>query len=1285
MKKLAALVCLAASFVFAQGNTSRLDGSVVDPTGAAIPVAEVTVTNLATDQGFKATTNERGEWTLPSMAAATYKIVITKTGFKSGIAPRVEVNAGVPATVNIKLEIGSASETVEVVGGAEIVQATSAAVSSTIGGRQLFELPFATRNAVELLVTQPGVQTPSNPRSSSVNGLPRGALNVSIDGMNTQDNMLKSSDGFFSSIYPSVDALDELTVTTSAGSADSSGQGAAQIKFTTKSGSNQFHGGTFYQVRNTALNANYYFNNQQGLARDVVKLTQRGVHVGGPIKKDKLFFFTNYEQYKLPGTKSYTRQVMTPDAQNGNYTYCPSPNTAAACAANHGLLKTVNVLSLAGQNGYTSTVDPILAKTYADIYSTGAQGVLASREANNNDFNKQDLNFQPKGNQMRHFLTSRVDYNITNNHHFSLVYNYDKYDSTPDFLNDVVSAYPGSGTVFGSDVQGGQLSNRFAGTISLRSQFGSRVTNEFRGGLSGGTLLFRHQVANSSLFSTWRGYIPTFGFGLSGITSTNTSSRRNSPVKDIADNVYIVHGSHQFSIGGTFTSVNSWQQTVSTSVMPRITFGIATNDPINTGSTGIFTATNFAGASSTQLSDAAALYAALTGRVSSITRSVAQDENTHQYSTVPQIDRNRMLEYSGYVQDTWRAKSNLTITAGLRYEKQGAFENLNGTYSRVGLEGLYGVSGVGNLFAPGVLTGSTPMFQKTNGSAYSVPAQWAPSVGLAWQVPKMDGILGFIFGKHEGASVFRAGYSISTVREGQNLFISVWGSNQGVTLSTTVDPSNTPTDFGTPGSVLFRQANLPVKSGVATSPSYPFAATASTSVNDFAPNLKLGYVQSWNIGWQRELGRNTVIETRFTGNHGVHLWRQYNLNEANIVENGFRDEFLAAQNNLRIARGGDINRNTSIINFGNQGLAGQKNVPILQTALGTTSDTTLASNLMLGQAGTAAYTIATNTTRMANLTKAGYPANLFLVNPTVSSSGAFIVNNTGSSFYDALQVEVRRRMTAGLSLQGSYSFAKSLANGPTNSSTSSSQPNTLRNLSLDKVPSGFDLRHQLKANYIYELPFGPGKRFLSTGNAFKRKTSEGWEFAGVMRVQSGLPFFFQSFGTFSATSTTALLAGGNGVVLHNMTAEDLQNMVQIRKTTGADGKGIVYYLPDSLIQNSLAAFNQGGRTTADLDPTKPYIGPAAAGELGWRGYLYQNWNRFYDMSIVKRTKIGEGSKNVEFRATALNIFNLTNFGSGGTYGNIGSTFGQVTGAYRDISGTVEPGGRILEFMLRLNF
>src|SRR5262249_33650739 len=153
-------------------------------------------------------------------------------------------------------------------------------------------------------------------------------------------------------------------------------------------------------------------------------------------------------------------------------------------------------------------------------------------------------------------------------------------------------------------------------------------------------------------------------------------------------------------------------------------------------------------------------------------------------------------------------------------------------------------------------------------------------------------------------------------------------SNQGITQNASVSYANTPTDFGQPGSVLFRQANLPVRSGLVSTPTYPLPANFSSSLNDFQPTMKLGYVQSWNIGCQRELARDPVVEFRYTGNHGVHLWRQYNLNEVNIFENGFLNEFKIAQNNLKIARGGDITKNTSVNNWGNQGLAGQQNVPI---------------------------------------------------------------------------------------------------------------------------------------------------------------------------------------------------------------------------------------------------------------------------------------------------------------------------------------------------------------------
>jgi hypothetical protein len=1277
MKRLLGALFLCASLAFAQINTARIDGVVTDPTGSAVPSAEVTVTNNATGLQVKTTTNERGEFSVPSLPVARYKVSVTKAGFRVANLENIAINAGVPATVNVNLEVGQTTEVVEVAAGAEIVQTASATVSSTIGGRQLFELPFATRNAVELLVTQPGVVTPGNPRSSSVNALPRGALNVTIDGMNTQDNMLKSSDGFFSYIYPTVDSLDELTVSTSAGNADSSGQGAAQIKFITKSGTNQWHGGGFYQMRQTGWNANYYFNNRDGLARDVVKLTQRGMRLGGPIWKDKAFFFVNYEQYKLPGTKSYTRTVATADAARGIFSYCPTGTTNAQCVSNPSLVRTVNVLTLAGAAGFTGTVDPILSKTLQDINATTGGGTVTPRTITNSDYNRVNLNYQPTGNQMRHFFTTRLDYNVTSKHNVSFVYNYDKYDSSPDFLNNVVDAFPNSGVVLGSKVTTGQASNRFAGTLSVRSQLTSRITNEWRGGLNGGTVLFFPGI-NPGLYAPWKGYRPTLGFGLSDVTTGTSSQRRNAPVKNVADNVYMVYGSHTLSFGGEYTQVNSWQQIAFTDTMPNIAFGAAQGDPI---ANQVFTIGNLPLSTATNQSEAAALYSVLTGRVSGITRRLALDEKTKTYGSVPPVDRNRQREYGFYVQDSWRAARSLTINYGVRYEKQGAYENINGLYSRTGYEALWGVSGVGQLFKPGTLLGSVPSYQAVAGTAYPTPAMFAPSIGMAWQVPKKEGILGKIL----GTSVFRGGYSISTVREGQNLFISLWGANQGLTQDASVSPITTPGDFGPVGSVLFRQANLPVRSGLRNAPTYPFPAQFTTSVNDFSTNMKLGYVQSWNIGWQRELGKDMVIEARFVGNHGVHLWRRYNLNETNIIESGFLNQFQVAQNNLRIARGGNITNLAGGNNWGNQGLPGQANVPLIQQAIGNTTDINIANQLLVGQAGTAANSIANNSGRMTNITRATStacngapcPVNLFHVNPTVSGASANVLTNNGSSFYDALQIEARRRFSKGLGMQASYVFAKALSNTADSSSTGAFQPTTLRNMSIDRTPSTFDIRHALKANYSYELPFGPGRAFAgNVNNVVVKKALEGWQMNGVLRVQSGLPFYLNGLGTFNQN--------GNGITLNNMTSKELQDQVDITKRTGTDLRGIVNYLPQSLIENTQAAFNTGGRTPAQLDTTKPYIGPAGVGQVGWVGYLYQNWNRFFDASLTKRTFIREGM-NVEFRATALNIFNVTNFGSNRAYANIGATFGQVTGAYRDISGTVEPGGRILEFMLRFNF
>src|SRR6476659_410416 len=266
---------------FSQILTGRLEGTVSDPQGAAVPGAQVRVVNGQNGQTFNVVTDERGYWTLPSLSTANYKVTVTRQGFKTATLENVKIDAGVPATVNVTLEVGAVTETVEVTAGAEMLQTSTATVTSTLVGRQLHELPFTSRNLSELIVTQPGSATPDVPRSTSVYGLPQSALNVTLDGINIQDNSNKSSDGFFNAIFPRADAIEEMTITSAAAGAESNAEGALQMKLVTRSGSNAWHGGLFEQHRNEKFNANYYYNNLTNLPRDHMVFNQFGGTIGG--------------------------------------------------------------------------------------------------------------------------------------------------------------------------------------------------------------------------------------------------------------------------------------------------------------------------------------------------------------------------------------------------------------------------------------------------------------------------------------------------------------------------------------------------------------------------------------------------------------------------------------------------------------------------------------------------------------------------------------------------------------------------------------------------------------------------------------------------------------------------------------------------------------------------------------------------------------------------------------------------------------------------------------------
>lgn len=1287
MKVISACVLLLfVGTAFAQvSTTSRLDGTVTDSQGAAVPGAQVQVVLGATDQTFKSVTDESGHWIIPSLQNGMYKVTVSRQGFKTASVTNVKIDAGVPATVNITLEVGALTETIEVAAGAEIVQADTATVSSNLQGTQIHDLPFTSHNVTELIATQPGTQAGNGVRYSTINGLPQNTINITIDGINVQDNATRSNpDAIFNAVQPRTEAIEEMTMTTAAAGADSAGEGAVQIKFVTKSGTNQFHGLLFETNRNAAFEANYYFNSINGLKKDRLNLNQYGWNIGGPVLKNKLFFFHSFEFFFLPQSFNQTGTWLTPQAAAGIFTYNAG-----------GVVRTVDLFALAKQadaslpasiRQFPTSVDPALAKTYALIQqATSSGGTLANRIATNNDYNRNNFTWGPKAVNNRKFETTRLDYNVTDKHHINFVWNYQVNSRAPDGLNGTLAILPGNGTQLGSQSLDGQYGINWTGSLGLRSVLRPNLTNELTGGIQGGSNALGAGMSAAD-YGIWNGRLLTFAGGYMSNPYTGSFlgyAPRSTPVYQINDNLTWVKGSHVITFGGNFTQVNAWQAASNSSLLNTVALGQAAGDPDNTGATSLFTTTTLPGASATQLSDAANLYAILAGRVSAVTSSAVLNEDTKVYGSNYTVDRNHMREFALYVSDTWRVSSRLTLSAGLRWDRQNAIVNLDNLYTRPGFAGLWGVSGVGNLFKPGVLGGSTPVFMLAGDSHGYDPGIgfFAPNFGFAYRIPK-SGALSWLTGDD---GVVRGGFGISTNRQGIGYLDGIWSANQGRSLSTSASPSTTPGIF-TAGSVLFSDPTLPALAPTSIvptfpQPSFPLAVQSGQNVSDYNPNIKAEYVESWTFGLQRPLGKNTVAEVRYVGNHGVGLWSTVNLNEVNIIENGFLDQFKAAQNNLAIANGITVaqllNPQTKItnLNFGNAGLAGQVTVPILTTALGTSTDQTTATQLQQGQAGATANAIATNATRMTNLTKAGYPINLFQVNPN-NGGAANMASNRNSSTYNSLQIEVRRRLSSGLQVQASYAFSKSLTN--------SNSP-TLRDWGGEKGPSTFDIRHGIKATWIYQLPFGSGRPLLNSAHGVLDRIVGGWELAGVGRLQSGTP-------TNLLSGRLTFNQNDGGVVLHNITTKQLQEQMGLNYTSqiNANGTatGTVYYLPQAFVKNTLAAFNIAGT----LDPNAPYLGPCdQAGQICDHVFVWGPWLSKWDVSMIKRTRIHERF-NVEFRAQALNVFNHPNIlspGGSSTNGSINNTvasnFGQTTAAFRDFNNTNDPGSRTLEFVLRLNF
>ncbi len=338
-----AFVFLAA-ICFAQTDAT-VSGTVTDPSSAHVGTATVTAVNVGTGAVTTAQTNEAGIFVFPALTVGTYRFTAEHAGFRKATIPDVQLAVGAQLTVNIPLEIGQTTETVEVQAVISEVNASSATVGTVVEERKILELPLVGRSAYDLLATQPGVVT-TGASSVNINGMQTGAINYTTDGINTQDNLLNGAFNTNVSNTVSIDRVEEFRVVTSPADAEY-GRGGAQVQLATRGGTNAYHGSAWEEFRNTDLNANDWFNNAAGrnpltgalnAPRNVLVRNQFGLRLGGPVKHNKTFFNGIWEEDHQNQRLATNATVYTPSALAGNFRFFPGVQNQNA----NGSVPTVN-------------------------------------------------------------------------------------------------------------------------------------------------------------------------------------------------------------------------------------------------------------------------------------------------------------------------------------------------------------------------------------------------------------------------------------------------------------------------------------------------------------------------------------------------------------------------------------------------------------------------------------------------------------------------------------------------------------------------------------------------------------------------------------------------------------------------------------------------------------------------------------------------------------------------------------------------------------------------------
>ncbi|MCI0620848.1 MAG: carboxypeptidase-like regulatory domain-containing protein [Acidobacteria bacterium] len=1293
-------------------NTGSLSGTTTDSSGAVVPSVAVTITSSSTGFSREAVTNDSGVYTLGQLPPGIYRIEFKKDGFKTAVREAVEIKVGLPTRLDLTLELGAITEQVMVTSTTALINYDNATVGNPLSELQVRQLPIEGRNPAQLLSLQAGVIWSGEEignvdwRAGSVFGSRSNQGNISLDGADVNDQYQQAA---MESVLPvPLDSVQEFRVTTHSPTADLGRSEGAQISLVTKQGSNDFHGSVYWFHRNEAFASNGFFENQvppppgqTHAAKAPLKRHIYGASGGGPIFKDRFFFFVNWEGRRDATGTPQDRQVPTDSFRDGvvqyqcqNAALCPggtvngltgshtvpagyfglTPAILASAIDPCGSVACVDIFG----NSVTPGVNPDIISLFQSRYPTGNLP-LRGRDAG---INFSDFFFTPPISVKDNVYVARFDFNIDRAAKHTLFWR-----GTLASINrdQQPSHFPGDPASVGLV----DASKGFS--LAYGAQISPAIVNTFRWGFT------RQQTTNAG--QDGLAFHPGNG-GYATPFAESFSGGRRVPVQQLSNDLSIIKGRHLFQVGGVFRQVtnNRFQvgpnhiwinhsrmaQSGGHCVLP----GLASFDCPNLATL------NALPAISSSFSD-------LYRRALGVMLGTMSQFGTTQFLVDPQtltpepvgtpLTREfRNQEFEIYFQDSFRPRSDLTINAGLRYSYFGPPWEVNGFQTGVSLDmrdwwrqrNTFGEAAISSSRLPRLLW--SPSGKANDGVPIWQPDEnnFAPRFSIGYSPQFSSGVGKFLFGG-PGKSSIRAGYAVTFVHMAGTAFPNIEGQGLSQNLITAVgayDYFNNAT--GQPAAPRFTGlSSLPSPGSVLSPPAVSFPFDPGTGANRIlmaSNRLVTPYSQHITLTVQREISTNYSVEVGYVGRLGRKLLAEveYNayLNLRDPVSGmtlyetlGLIDDFTGASrvapfpcpmapSTCNIAPIPFIeNVYPNLANRFGPGTATQ-NFAFQAQTLGAQWEL-----LVIGFDNTIV-----SPGSLYNSTIDPQGTGRVLISPQFR--GLTVWDNAAYSSYNGMFLTFRKRMSGGLQFDANYTWSKALDN-----TTGLEQDAAWLVLaqpfdpSASWAPSEFDVRHNFNANWIYELPIGRGKSYGADMAGWADQIIGGWRLSGVWRWRSGFPLRLGN-GLFFT----------NGFV--NLTFPEAIAPIKTNITKNSPC-GVSYFTPAFCgSQSQIFSFFRHTR----------------AGEAGTRNPV--RGGRFFtiDISIGKSFRMPIENHRLQFRWEIFNLTNTVSFASDPVGfpwqtdfgGNINeSTFGQIFRTASSASQTFPqvPHNRVMQVGLRYEF